>query len=223
MKKYFPIFKKTPLFRGVAERELEAMLKCLSPTSRIYEKNEYIYRQGEHVFAVGMVLEGNIHIVDEDFWGNRSIITDAGVGQLFGEAYACLPGEGLRINIQAAERSLILFFDIKRVLTVCTTACHFHTQLVQNILGEVARSNLLLTQKLSYMAKRNTREKLLAYLSDQWLVQGGPEFDIPFNRQQLADYLCVDRSAMSNELCKLRDEGVLHFERNHFVFQGKEN
>ena len=208
--------KKTSLFRGTAEDELPTLLDCLKPSYRDYAKNELVLRQGEDVSAVGLVLSGRAQIIEEDFWGNRNILADAMPGDLFAESYAFLPGELLRVSVVAQEPSRIMLVDSRRMLEVCSSACRFHTRLVQNVLAESARKNLALTRKLSHMSKRSTREKLLSYLSGQSLAAGSETFEIPFNRQQLADYLCVDRSAMSNELCKMRDEGLLTFDRSSF-------
>jgi len=212
----YGFLKKTSLFRGTSEEELPTLLDCLAPTTREYAKNELILRQGEDVSAVGLVLSGRAQIIEEDFWGNRSILADAWPGDLFAEAYAFLPGELLRVSVVAAEPTTVMLLDGKRMLEVCSSACRFHTRLVQNILAESARKNLALTRKVSHMSKRSTREKLLSYLSGQALGAGSDAFEIPFNRQQLADYLCVDRSAMSSELCKMRDEGLLVFDKNRF-------
>jgi CRP-like cAMP-binding protein len=208
--------KKTSLFRGTTEEELPALLDCLKPSNRDYAKGEIILRQGEDVSAVGLVLSGRVQIIEEDFWGNRNILADAMPGDLFAESYAFLPGELLRVSVVAQEPSRIMLVDSRRMLEICSSACRFHTRLVQNVLAESARKNLALTRKLSHMSKRSTREKLLSYLSSQSLAAGSESFEIPFNRQQLADYLCVDRSAMSNELCKMRDEGLLTFDRSSF-------
>lgn len=212
----YGFLKKTSLFRGTSEEELPILLDCLAPTTREYAKNELILRQGEDVSAVGLVLSGRAQVIEEDFWGNRSILADAWPGDLFAEAYAFLPGERLRVSVVAAEPTSVMLLDAKRMLEVCSSACRFHTRLVQNVLAESARKNLALTRKVSHMSKRSTREKLLSYLSGQALGAGSDAFEIPFNRQQLADYLCVDRSAMSSELCKMRDEGLLAFDKNRF-------
>lgn len=212
----YAFLKKTSLFRGTSEDELPTLLECLRPSIRDYTKGELILRQGEDVTAVGLVLAGRVHVIEEDFWGNRNILADVLPGDLFAESYAFLPGELLRVSVIAQESSRIMLVESRRMLDICSSACRFHTRLVQNVLAESARKNLALTRKLSHMSKRNTREKLLSYLSSQSLASGSETFEIPFNRQQLADYLCVDRSAMSNELCKMRDEGLLTFERSSF-------
>jgi CRP-like cAMP-binding protein len=212
--------KKTSLFRGMTQEELPTLIGCIEPSYRDFDKNEIILRQGEDVTAVGMVLSGRVQIIEEDFWGNRNIIGDAWPGDLFAESYAFLPGELLRVSVVADEPSSVMLIDARHMVEICSSACRFHTRLVQNLLAESARKNLALTRKLSHMSKRTTREKLLSYLSGQSLAAGSDVFEIPYNRQQLADYLCVDRSAMSNELCKMRDEGLLSFERSRFRLKG---
>lgn len=216
MQQYQNIIQIAPLFRGIAASDLQSLLSCLNPVYREYAKGALVFQRGEDISALGMVLSGHVHVMEDDFWGNRSILADIGPGDLFGEVYACLPGERLRVSVLAAEKSTALFLDVPRILTTCPSACVFHTRLMRNLLTETARKNLMLTRKLSHMIKRTTRDKLLSYLSSQSLAQGSEIFDIPFNRQQLADYLCVDRSAMSGELARLRSEGLLTFEKNHF-------
>jgi len=217
----YAFLKKTALFRGTTEVELPTLLGCIAPSYRDFAKNEMILHQGEDITSIGMVLSGRVQIIEEDFWGNRNIIADVWPGEVFGESYAFLPGELLRVSAIAAEPSAVMMIDARHMLEICSSACRFHTRLVQNLLAESAKKNLALTRKLSHMSKRNTREKLLSYLSSQSLSAGSDVFEIPFNRQQLADYLCVDRSAMSNELCKMRDEGMLTFERSSFHLLGE--
>ncbi len=212
----FTYLRKTALFRGMTQDELPTLLGCIAPVYRNFEKNEIILRQGEDITAVGMVLSGRVQVIEEDFWGNRNIMGDVWPGDLFAESYAFLPGELLGVSVVAVEASLVMLIDARHMLEICSSACRFHTRLVQNLLAESAKKNLALTQKLSHMSKRTTREKLLSYLSGRSLSAGSDLFEIPFNRQQLADYLCVDRSAMSNELGKMRDEGLLTFERSRF-------
>lgn len=219
IEKYFSLLKETELFRGITEAELQSVLDCLSAVTRSYQKGEYVFRRGECITSVAMVLEGRIHIQKEDFWGNLSILSEISEGELFGEVYACLGNEAILNNAVAVKDSAVLFLDVNRILTACPSACPFHGRLVQNLLSVMAVKNKILARKLWHMSQRTTREKLLSYLSEQSLRAGSPSFHIPFNRQQLADYLSVDRSAMSNELCKMRDEGILSFEKNYFVLK----
>lgn len=217
MKKYLPVIERSALFRGVEQREIEAMLGCLSAVKAGYDRGQFILRVGDEVTSVGMVLSGRACIIKEDFWGNRNIMAKATPGEIFAEAYACSPSEALGVSVVAEERTEVMFLDVRKILTSCTNACDFHTRLIRNLLTALAERNLLLSGKLTHMMQRTTREKLLSYLSSEALAQNSTSFEIPFNRQQLADYLSVDRSAMSNELCKMRDEGLLSFSKNSFA------
>ena len=217
MEKYREILKKSSLFQGTDEKEIQSMLTCMSATEQHFKKGEYIYRIGEHITQMGLLLEGSVHIQREDYWGNLSILNKITPGNILGEAYA-LPGSGPIVNNAiATTASTILFMDAGKLMTTCSVACVFHMRMIQNLLSVLAGKNRALAQKLGHMSKRTTRDKLLSYLSEQSLLAGRNEFDIPFNRQQLADFLSVDRSAMSNELCKMRDEEIIQFEKNHFV------
>ncbi len=216
MKKYLNILKKSQLFSGVTENEIEAMLDCLSAELRTYQKGSYVLHQGEYLHHITVLVAGSLLIQKDDFWGNRSIVNKISVGEMFGEAYVVPGSEALLNDVIATEDSAIIFFDVHKILTACSSACRFHSMVIQNLFYAISVKNRSLVQKLGHMSKRTTREKLLSYLSEQAKKQGTSSFEIPFNRQQLADFLSVDRSAMSNELCKLRDEGLLSFERNHF-------
>ncbi len=217
MKKYLPILKRTKLFAGVGEDELEAMLGCLQARVETYKKGEYVYRQGEHMETLTVLVEGKLHVQKEDYWGNRSIINMVEVGEMIGEAFAAPNSGPLMNDVIAVENSTVIKFDVRRVLTVCSSACRFHAMVVQNLFFAISEKNRKLVQKLGHMAKRSTREKLLSYLSEEAKRQNSSAFTIPFNRQQLADFLSVDRSAMSNELSKMRDEGLILFEKNRFT------
>ena len=217
MKKFIPVLKRTKLFSGVGEEEIGAMLNCLQARICTYKKGEYVFHQGEHIDNIMVLAEGKLHIQRDDYWGNRSIINMVSAGEMFGEAYAAPESGALMNDVLAVEDSAVIFFDVKRIITVCSAACKFHSIIVQNLFFAISEKNRMLVQKLTFMTKRTTREKLIAYLSEEAKRQNRSEFSIPFNRQQLADFLSVDRSAMSNELCKMRDEGMITFEKNRFV------
>ncbi len=219
MNEYTKLLKDTKLFHGITEVEIRSMLECLSAVRKAYQKGEYVFCKGEHITSVAMLLDGCVHIQKEDYWGNLSILSEILPGEIFGEVYACLGNEEMLNNAVAVKQSTVLFLDVNRILTTCPASCCFHGRLIQNLLSVMALKNKLLTQKLEHMSQRTTREKLLSYLSEQSLKARSSSFDIPFNRQQLADYLSVDRSAMSNELCKMRDQGFLLFDKNHFVLK----
>ena len=202
-----------PLFRGISPRELSGLLREAGGRRVSFEKGELLLRRGEVTRRLGLVLSGTVHIIREDFWGNRGIVGLAEPGEIFAESYA-LAGEPLEVSVLAASAGEALFLDAE----------HLSARLSANLLALLAEKNLMLTRKMRHMARGTTREKLLSYLSAQAARVGQPEFDIPLDRQQLADYLAVDRSAMSAVLGKLRHEGILTFHKNHFhlLRQGEE-
>ena len=217
MKQYFEILKKVPLFAGILDEDIFDLLTCLNARVRAYSKGEAVFLTGEPAGAVGIVCAGGVQVIKEDFMGNRTILSKLESGDLFGEAFACGQIERLPVSVLSVAGSEILFIDYSRIVTTCSSACVFHSRLIENMLGVLASKNVMLNQKIEVLSKRSTREKLIAYLSAQAQKAGSNSFIIPFNRQELADYLCVDRSAMSNELGKLRDEGVLSFEKSRFA------
>lgn len=217
MERYINSLKRTQLFSGVSDNEISAMLNCLQAKMLGYKKGEYVFREGEPVNQITVLVDGKLLVQRDDFWGNRSIVNVIQVGEMFGEAYIS-PDSGAILNdVIAEEDSVVIFFDISRILTVCPSACRFHSMIIQNLFFTISEKNKKLVQKIGHMSNRSTRTKLLSYLSEEAKRQNKSTFNIPFNRQQLADFLSVDRSAMSNELCKMRDEGLILFEKNKFT------
>lgn len=219
MKNLYSFLTQITLFNGIQADDLSAMLHCLSAREAFYKKQDIILLEGQPVSSVGIILSGKVQIVKEDFAGNRNIMVDLEPGNLFAEAYSCVQTDSLPVTVGSVTESEILWVDYKRIISTCTSACKFHARLIENMLMILASKNILLSQKIEHISKRTTRGKLLAFLSDQAAKQENRAFDIPFNRQELADYLCVDRSAMSNELCKLQKEGILEFHLNHFLLK----
>ena len=216
MKQYIPVLRKTKMFSGVGDEEIESMLSCLNARVQHYKKGEYVLRTGGHLRDILILVKGSLHIQKDDYWGNRSLLGQLGAGEMFGEAYVAPESGALMNDVVAVEDSAVMFFDLQRLLATCSSACRFHAVVVQNLFFAISEKNRKLVQKLGHMSKRSTREKLISYLSEEAKRQNSARFSIPFNRQQLADFLSVDRSAMSNELCKMRDEGLLRFDKNHF-------
>lgn len=209
----------TRLFQGIREHEIEAMLTCLSAEERTYGKDAYIYRAGDVTGRLGVVMEGAVNIIKDDVWGNRKIIENIGGGQIFGETYACLKGEPLMVDVQASERSRILFMDVNRILTTCSSSCDFHNRLIRSLMYVLAGKNLMLTKKMDIITPKSLRERVMVYLSQESVKQGSRAITVPFNRQQMADYLSVDRSALSAELSRMQRDGVISYEKNRFTIQ----
>ena len=214
MKKIFDMVKSNPLFDGIAFSDFASMFNCLSFKTVRYERGSIILMSGDTVDFVGIVLFGSVQIIYEDTDGHNVILTELSVSEMFGEVFACAGITQSPVTIQASEDSEILYIDYKRIIHSCTSACPFHTRLIANMLKLIADKNLLLSQKIEILSKRTTREKLISYFNLQRGVT--KKFSISFNREELASCLCVDRSAMSNELCKMRDEGLIRFHRNTF-------
>ena len=222
MKKFSPALHAAALFSGISDDELATMLSCLGARIDTFPKGSRLLRAGEAVEEVGLVLAGSALIMQEDIWGNRNILSKTGPGQTFAEAFAYAPGAVLNVSVEAESTMTVMFLQIRRVLSVCPSACSHHSRFIHNLLGELAEKNLRLNEKLTHMGQRTTRAKLMSYFSAEALRRGVYEFDIPFSRQQLADYLGVERSGLSVELGKMRDEGLLDFHKSHFLLKTPE-
>ena len=204
------------LFCGIEPAEQQKLLRCMAAVRRSYDKGEYIFSAGESAGRIGLLLSGCVCVVKEDYWGNRSILTRISAGELFGETFACSGREKLPVSVVSTEKSDVLLLDYARLMNTCPTACGCHTKVIRNLVRELAEKSVRLTEKMEHALRRTTKEKLLSYLSAEAERAGSSSFSIPFNRQELADFLAVDRSAMSAELCRLRDRGILEFSKNRF-------
>lgn len=219
MKDFLSVIQSSQIFSGISESELTAMLTCLDTRQESFPKDTFLLRAGDEVESIGLVLSGNVLIIQEDIWGNRNILSKAGPGQTFATAYACAPGAVMDASVLAETPVTVLFLNVKRVLNVCPSACEHHSRIIRNLLGELAGKNLRFSEKLTHMGQRTTRAKLMSYLSAEARRLGKYEFDIPFSRQQMADYLGVERSGLSLELGKMQKEGMIDFHKSHFVLK----
>ena len=216
MEHSFEILSESPLFSGISRSEMPEMLRCLRGKVVEIPKGSPVFLEGDPARYVGVVLSGTVQILREDYYGNRSVLTAVTSGGLFGEAFACAGLEALPISAIASTPAVVLLLECGRILTACQKACPFHSRLTQNLLRVIAQKNLALTAKIRCMSRKTTREKLMEYLLEQAKQHASPEFGIPFDRQALADYLGVERSAMSAELGKLRRAGILEFRGSRF-------
>ena len=219
MKKYFEILRKCSLFEGVEDGHLITMLSCLGAKRAEFDKKYTIFTEGAPAKYIGILLAGSAQIVRHDYYGNRSIVSGILPGELFGEAFACAETKTLPVSVIANEPCEVLLIDSTHVLHACSNGCEFHRRMIYNLMRDLARKNTMVYSKLEITGKRSTREKLLAYLAHVEQQTGKAEFDIPFDRQELADYLEVDRSGLSVEISKLRREGVIECKKNHFVLR----
>lgn len=210
------------LFQGMKENEIEGLLKFLKAAKKTYQKGETIFHMGECVTKMGIIVKGSVYIIRGDAWGNENILDHAGCGQVFGETYACTRGEPLTVDVVAAEDAEIIFIDSSGILEGFDPSCASHVRLLQNLVQVMAQKNLAFSRKMSHIMPKTIRERLLSYLSYEAVKHQDREFDIPFNRQQMADYLLVERSALSKELSRMREEGLLSYRKNHFILHEME-
>ncbi len=213
---YINILRKVELFDGINE-DLPSLLHCLGSKEKSYDRGEIILMAGQAVSAVGVVLKGEIQIIQDDFNGNRSILTELGPTHIFAETFASADILESPVTVLAKRDSLILFLGLNRIITTCPSSCTFHNQLIQNLLKILARKNILLSNKNRLLSQRSIREKVLTYLSMQAEKNTSNRFEISFNRNELADFLCVDRSALSRVLSQLQNEKILTVDHNHFI------
>lgn len=202
------------LFAGIAEENLSSVLNCLGAAEKQYTKGEVIFAEGDVTEQLGIVLHGQVLIQYSDISGNTSILGSAKTGDTFGEAYACSDGEPMQISAVAAEKSEVLFLNVNRVLTTCPNSCHFHSMLIRNLLTVCSKKNLALSRRMLHTTPKTIRGRLISYFSQCVKEAKSSSFLLPYNRQQLADYLGVDRSAMCAELSKMQRDGIIRYDRN---------
>lgn len=219
MKEFLPVLRSSVLLSGISEEELISMLACLDVKTKSYPKDAFLFHAGDTAESIGLVLSGTILIIQEDVWGNRNIVSKAAPGQTFAAAYACAPGSVMDVSVSAETPVTVMFLNVNRVMHTCPSACARHSRIILNLLGELAEKNLRFAEKLTHIGQRTTRAKLMSYFSAEAQRLGRCEFDIPFSRQQLADYLAVERSGLSLELGKMQREGLLEFHKNHFILK----
>lgn len=217
MQKYNAVISSCPLFDGIGLEDLTAMMGCIGGHKISAGKGKTIFQEGDPATHIGIVLSGAVRLVREDYNGNRSIVAHIGPGELFGESYACADIASLPVSITADEDCVLLLMDCRRSTTTCSSACAFHNRIIFNLLKLVAEKNLVFDQKIQITSKRTTREKLMTYLMHEAKQRGSNRFAIPYDRQELADYLEVERSGLSSEISKLRREGILESEKNRFT------
>ena len=207
---------KSPLFAGIRPEEMEGMLGCIGYHIRAYEKGQVIAFEEENINHVGVVLTGAVDMLKEDLWGNRTMLVRSYPEDIFGETFACGEDSLSVVTFAAAEDCRVLFLSFCRVMHTCSHACVFHQTLIENMVRLIARKNRELMRKIEVVSKKTLREKILSYLSIQAQSQGSNSFEVPLGRVEWAEYLCADRSALTRELAKMKDEGLIDYHRNFF-------
>ena len=219
MKNFFEILLKCPLFDGIEKSDLKSMIECLNGKTIDVMKGNPVFLEGTSARFFGVVLSGTVQVVREDYYGNRSIMTILKPGEIFAEAFSFAGLETMPVSVIAIRDSEVLLLDSRRVFTFCSNSCHFHSILLKNLLQEMAQKNLALSRKIRYMSQKSTKEKIMAYLLEQAKQNGSAEFVIPYDRQALADYLGVERSAMSAEISKLKKSGQIDTKGSWFCLK----
>jgi len=222
MEKYIAILKKSPLFLDFDEPDIIKLCSCLAAREKTVEKDAFIIRAGDEIRYIYMILSGSMCIFDEDYWGNRTIIENMTQYTLFGEAYVLADTEQHIVSVAAAEDSVILEIDPEKLFETCSNGCACHGKLIKNVACILSEKIVRLTEKLGFISQRTMREKILSYLSVYARRERSAAFSIPYSRQQLADFLCVDRSALSHELSRLKKSGLIRYSKNHFELMGRE-
>ena len=217
MKKFKEILLKCPLFDGISEENLYTMLGCLGARVISFDKKYTIFAEGSRATHIGILLSGEAQVMLVDYYGNRSIVGNVTEGDIFAEAFACAELDTLPVTVIASEPSEVMLIDCSHIMHTCNNNCGFHQQLIFNLMKDIARKNIALYKKNEITAKRTTRDKLISYLSLEAKRSKSSSFDIPYDRQELADYLGVDRSGLSTEIGKLRDEGIIDTHRSRFT------
>ena len=206
----------SPLFDGIRPEDRKTMLDCIGYHIGTFRKGDIVAFEEENIQHIGIVISGSVDMVKEDLWGNKTMLVRISKNELFGETFACGSDHLSLVTFLVSEDATILFIPFHRVLNICSMACSFHHRLTENMVRIIANKNRDLMRKIEVISKRTIREKLLAYLSIQAQMQNTRYFEIPLGRVELAEYLCVDRSALTRELVKMKEDGLIDYDRNYF-------
>ena len=212
----YGFLSETKLFGGIKAEEIKDALDCLSAYEKSFKKGEIIYRTGQTVTDMGLVEEGSVNITVNLYWGSSIILGNIEKGKIFAETYAAVSGKEMLCDAVAAEDCRVLFINVGKLLNVCKSTCGFHQKVIHNLLRISAMKNLNLSARMLHTAPKTIRGRLISYFSQMAAETGSREFTIPFSRQELADYIGVDRSALSAELSKMQKDGILTYRKNEF-------
>ena len=216
MKNYYQLLNKIKLFEQINQMEIDPLLQCLEARELCYEQGDFILSQGDNLNGVGIILIGSVDIIKEDFFGKRSIITNLNAPDYFGEVFVCAGIEISPVSVVASSKSTILFIDYHRIINTCTKSCNHHGMLIKNMLKIIASKNLMLNKKIDYLLIKGLRERIASYLMDRFSQTKKASLLLPFDRAELADFLNVDRSALSRELSRMKADGLIDYQKKYF-------
>lgn len=216
---FLPVIQHSELFAHIGTEDIGKLLDAMDIYKKKYKKGNFIFYAGDTIEQIGIVLSGTVHILQEDYWGNRNILSQVRPGSLFGEAFACLPDVKSTVDVAALDDTEVMFINVNSIIHAGQVLTKAQERVALNLLAIMARRNMQLTQKIRYMSQRSTRQKLMFYLSEEALRQESSSFTLPFNRQQLADFLSVDQSAMSAELSRMKKDGLIDYYKNKFILK----
>ena len=202
------------LFENVQNHEVLELLKCIGIKTKVFKKNSYILKVGSKIDYLAVILDGNAIMCKTDSYGKQTIIEKLKMNDIFGHNIVCCGIDKSPVDIIAQNECEVLFLPFEKVVTPCEKLCPYHLQLIKNVMKMISKRNSLLNDKIDIIGQKTTRDKILALL--ETYRNGQKVFSIPYSREEMAKFLCVDRSAMSRELCRMRDEGILKFSKNHF-------
>lgn len=216
MKEYLEILKNVTLFKNINDNDLTSILSCLGAKVIRFDKDEFILTAGSKPEHIGIVLEGNVQIIKEDINGERILVAAVMSGNFFAESLACAGILESPVSVVSSSNSTIMLIEFNKILHTCPSSCTFHAKLIENMISIIARKNLMLRERVEIIGKKTLRIKILSYLESFAAKQCRNNITIPFNREELADFLCVDRSALSHELSRMKKDGILDYHKNNF-------
>ena len=216
MHRYIDILRKNDLFTGICTENIGKILDYFNAKVCVFDEDEYVFRSNHELNKIVVFIEGSARITNADFLGNNTVLSELQSGDIFGEVHSLLPYDMPTVSVVALSHTVVIFIDIDCILTFVPEIGDCLSQLRSNMMRIMAKKLLNNTRKLEHISRRSTRQKLLSYFTEQMNMHQSPAFDIPFTRQQLADYLAVDRSAMSSELSKMQKDGLIRYNLNHF-------
>ena len=218
MQEYEKLIRAVPLFKEIEWDDFRFMLNCLRAETKVVQKNGVLLLAGDKPLYVGIVLVGRLHVVAESEEGNRTLISVVFPGEVFAEAMCCANVEESPVTVLADEDATVLLLDFSHVFRLCKNLCSFHQKLIKNMLRMLANENLFLQNRLTLMSIKSIREKVLRYL-ESFVPSQGRHIVIPFNQTKLAEYLCVDRSALAHELARMKRDGLIDYKKNAFTLK----